>query len=194
MVAALALCVLVAGCGDTPIYEALPSGAAPQAIAPPVSGPALVMLAPRQAVLLPVSVNGDRRLWRGEGNIAIATEGPRVVGTAGLGQAVTSTRFEGADPLADPRALVGHEAVARRSLDLAGADRDPGSMRFGLLLDCMLTGRAEPGWIVVEERCEGDGATFTNRFWADAATGTIRRSEQWAGEGVGMLTLEMRGA
>ena len=192
-IAGLVLCAVVAGCGDTRMFEALEGGPSPQAPALPAGAPALVMLAPRQAVLLPVSVNGDRRLWRGEGNIAIATEGPRVVGTAGLGEAVTSTRFEGADPLEDPRALVGHEAAARRSLDLAGADRDPGSMRFGLLLACVLTGRAEPGWIVVEERCEGDGTAFTNRFWADAATATIRRSEQWAGNGAGMLSLEMRG-
>lgn len=191
-----ALAALLAGCGDTPTAEALralmPGGAAEE-VAAPASGPALLLLAPRRAVLLPVSVTGDRRLWRGEGNIAIATEGARVVGTAGLGQTLASTRFEGPDPLEDPRALVGREAAARRSVDLAGADRDPGSMRFGLLLDCVLQGRTEPGWILVEERCEGDGISFTNRFRADAATGTVRHSEQWAGEGVGMLSVEIRG-
>jgi hypothetical protein len=194
---AVALAALLAGCGDTPAAEALrgmlPGSAAEAQIAAPAGRPALLLLAPRRAVLLPVSVNGSRRLWRAEGNIAIATDGPRVVGTAGLGQTLVSTRFEGPDPLADPRALVGREVTARRSVDLAGADREPGSMRFGLVLDCVLTGRTEPGWIVVEEHCGGGSLSFTNRFLADAATGIVRRSEQWVGEGVGMLSLEMRG-
>jgi hypothetical protein len=143
-------------------------------------------------LLTPLSETGERRLWRGEGNVALATEGARVVATAGLPRMVMATRFDGADPLSDPRALLGREARARRTVDLAGADRDPGSMRFGVALDCMLHGRNEAGWILVEERCRGDGLSFTNRFWADRASGEVRRSEQWAGEGLPLLTIEVR--
>jgi hypothetical protein len=104
-----------------------------------------------------------------------------------------ATRFEGGDPLDDPRALLLGEAFARRSVDLAGEDRDPAGMRFGVVLECRLRGREEPGWIVVEERCTGGGGAFTNRFWVSPEAGVVLRSEQWAGEEVGALTLEYRG-
>lgn len=188
----LAGAAALAGCGDTP--AALVLGAADGTVAPvPVEGPALLLLAPRRVVLLPIGQAGARRLWRGEGNIALATEGARVVATAGLARMVMATRFDGTDPLDDPRALVGREAAARRTVDLAGADRNAGAMRFGVVLACTLRGREEAGWILLEEVCTGDGLNFTNRFQADAATGAVRRSEQWAGEGIGQLVIEMQG-
>ena len=153
----------------------------------------LLLEGPRRAVLLPLSGHGARQLWRGSGQVALATDGARVVGTAGLGQMVVATRFDGPDPIEDARALLGRDARARRTIDLAGEDRDPASMRFGLVVDCALRGRAEGGWILVEERCGGDVPAFTNRFWADPATGLVWRSEQWAGDGIPMLRLQRRG-
>lgn len=191
----LALAAPLAACGDTPAGQAL-RGVAPGTVAPapvPVEGPALLLLTPRRATLLPVGEGGTRRLWRGEANLALATEGARVVATAGLAQMLMSTRFEGADPLEDPRALLGRQAVARRTVDLSGADRDPRGMRFGLRLDCTLRGQAEGGWIVVDERCVGERVAFTNRFWAVPETGAVMQSTQWVGEGIGMLTIRMQG-
>jgi hypothetical protein len=192
-IGALLLLALPAGCGDTPAAQAL-RRVQPAPVVVQVQGPALVLLAPRRAVLQQVSGAGPRRLWRGiEASIAIATEGARVVGTAGFRQIVMATRFEGADPLDDPRALVGREAFARRSVDLAGEDRDPAGMRFGVQLECALRGREEAEWIVVEERCTGGGAGFTNRFWVDPVAAAVLRSEQWAGDETGLLTVEYRG-
>jgi hypothetical protein len=190
---ALLLLALPVACGDTPAGQALrrvqPAPAVVQ-----VQGPALVLLAPRRAVLQQVSGAGPRRLWRGiEANVAIGTEGARLVATAGFRQIVMATRFEGPDPLDDPRALVGREAFARRSVDLAGEDRDPAGMRFGVALECALRGREEAEWIVVEERCTGGVAAFTNRFWVDPQAATVVRSEQWAGDETGPLTVEYRG-
>jgi len=182
--------LLLAGCGDTPTADALRAfRAAPPTEAASVEGPALLLLAPRRAVLQPVSGAGQRRLWRGDGGIAVATEGARIVGTAGFAQMVMGTRFEGPDPLDDPRALVGRDARMRRTVDLATSDRDPSSMRFGVVLDCALTGIEQGDWILVEERCPGG---VTNRFWADAETGVVWRSEQWAGDGV-VLSIQMQG-
>ena len=200
---ALAAAALLGACGDTPagqvlrgVLPAAGSGTAP-AIAEPApaaaEGPVLLLSAPRRVALGLVSEAGPRRLWRGEGNVAIATEGARVVGTAGLPRLLVSTRFEGPDPLDDPRALLGREASARRTVDLMGPDRDPGSMRFGVLLDCTLRGVAEARAIIVEERCTGEDLGFANRFWADPATGAVTRSEQWAGEGMGTLQIEAQG-
>jgi hypothetical protein len=195
------LAALLAACGQVPAADALrrampglnggTAAVAPAAV--PADGPVLLLLAPRQVALVPVSEAGGRRLWRGEGNIAIATEGPRVVATAGLPHMVMATRFDGADPLEDPRALVGRQAPLRRVVDLSGAARDPAGMRFGLALDCILSGRPEEGLILVEERCTGDGVAFTNRFWAAAGTGAVLRSEQWAGDAIGMLSIRMEG-
>jgi hypothetical protein len=192
----LHLLVLLAACGQTPAGEALRMATEAPAEAPEAraeQGPSLLLQGPRQVVLVPASGSGARQVWRGPGQVALATDGARVVGTAGLAQMVMATRFDGADPLEDVRALSGQEARARRTIDLAGPDRDPGSMRFGLVVDCTLRGRAEAGWVVVEERCDGDVASFTNRFWADPATGIVWRSEQWAGDGVPMLTVQRRG-
>jgi hypothetical protein len=190
---AFGLVALLGACGDTPAGQAL-RRAAPEAAPAPVQGPHLLLIAPRHAVLLPVGGGGPRTIWRGEaGNVAIATEGPRIVVTAGLRQMLMATRFEGPDPLEQPLALRGTQAFARRSVDLAADERDPATMRFGVALDCRLSGRDEAGWVVVEERCTGGGAPFTNRFWVQPESGAVLRSEQWAGEETGMLTVEMRG-
>ena len=183
----IATLLLLSACAQTPAGEATRMAAAP------VQGPSLLLGGPRQAVLVPVGGTAARQIWRGAGNIALQTDGARVVATAGLAQSVMATRLDGPDPLEDPRTLVGREATARRTVDLAGADRDPASMRFGVTLDCVLRGRAEGGWIVVEERCSGAAAPFTNRFWADPATGQVWRSEQWAGDAIAPLSLQLRG-
>ena len=191
----IAALLLLSACGQTPAGDGLRVSAAtpPQVAEAEPPGPSLLLEGPRRVVLVPISGNGARQVWRGPGQVALATDGARVVGTAGLAQMVMATRLDDPDPLEDARALVGRDARARRTIDLAGADRDPASMRFGLVVECALRGRAEAGWIVVEERCGGDVAAFTNRFWADPATGIVWRSEQWAGDAVPMLRLQRRG-
>jgi hypothetical protein len=178
----LILPLLLAACGATP------SGEAPRGLPPAVEGPALLLTAPRPAVLRPVP--GIAGLWRSADGIALQVEHGRVVATAGLGPILMATRFETPDPLADPRALAGREAMARRSLDLAGPDRDPAGMRFGLPIACTLRGATEGGWLRVEERCTGPGLAFTNHYRA-APDGRIVESEQWVGEGVTKLTLSV---
>ncbi len=186
----LVVVLLLAACGETPAGQAL-RGAAPAApVAVTVQGPALVMTAPRQAVLRPVA--GMAGLWRSEDGVAVQLEHGRAVATAGLGPLLMATRFEDRDPLADPRALVGREVTARRSVDLSGPDRDPAGMRFGVALACTLRGTAEDGWVRVEERCTGAGLAFTNHYRA-APDGRIVESEQWVGESVTKLTLRVPG-
>lgn len=190
------LALALAGCGDTPAGEALRDSLMPppiQAAALP-AGPALLVSGGRWPTAFAlVQDAGGRRLWRAEGGIALATDGARIVATAGLGQMLVATRFEGPDPLEDPRALLGRSAAARRTVDLQGAARDPASMRFGLLLECRLDGRAEAGFVLVTERCAGAAGGFTNRFWAAPATGAVQRSEQWVGDEVPTLAVEAIG-
>jgi hypothetical protein len=192
------LAAALAGCGDTPAGEAVRlvtrPAAAPATQAPAaISGPALLLLAPRQTVLRPVHGTGGRVLWRGEDGIAVATEGVRVVATAGLGQMLMATRFDTPDPLEDPRALLATPARARRQVDLSGADRDPASMRFGLVVECELGARQEAEWLVVEERCVAGEHAFTNRFWVPAAGSGVVRSEQWVGDAADGVVVQSRG-
>jgi hypothetical protein len=103
-----------------------------------------------------------------------------------------ATRFDGPDPLEDPRALLDRSAEVRRLVDISGASRDPETMRFGVAFDCRLRAApTEEGMILVEERCRVPGfSPVTNRFWASAETGQVGFAEQWVGPGMGPLSLD----
>lgn len=146
----------------------------------------------RRASAVLIQQQGTRRMWRSPGGVIVATDGPRVVGTAGLPQMVMATRFDGPDPLSDPRALLLRSAEARRLVDISGAARNPASMRFGIAFDCRLrAAETEDGYILVEERCRVPGfSPVVNRFWADRETGAVGYAEQWVGPGIGPLALD----
>jgi len=199
---ALLFPVLLGACAEFTATDALramvflpPAGRAPAAAdeAPPDSElpaaaevlPAepslLVTVGRRRVVATLVQHNGEQRLWRsGDGRLALATDGARVVATSGLPVVLSGSRLDGPDPLEEPAALIERPATARRSVDLADADRSPAAMRFGVRLDCRLRAAPVPGALLVEERC-GGAASFTNRYWAVPETGGIWRSEQWVG-------------
>jgi hypothetical protein len=185
LLAVLALLGL-AGCGDTPAAAVLRGDqAAVQAAAPVGSGPVLRVTGARRPFLFTlVQASGERRLWRAEGGAAIATEGPRITATAGLGPGLAATRLDQPDPLADPAALLGRSATTRRSIDLRGAEGEAAGLRFGVALSCRLAAVAEGAWLVVTETCTGADIAFENRFEAEAATGAVRRSRQWVGDAV----------
>jgi len=146
----------------------------------------------RRATATLIQQQGTRRMWRAPGGVVVATDGARVVGTSGLPQMVMATRFDGTDPLSDPRALLTRSAEARRLVDISGASRDPASMRFGLSFDCRLrAAETQDGYILVEERCRAPGLSpVINRFWADAQTGVVGYAEQWVGPGIAPLALD----
>ncbi|WP_424810947.1 YjbF family lipoprotein [Roseococcus sp. YIM B11640] len=192
--------LFLAGCEANSFWPALPFSGEPDrmAIAAAESGEIepdaqqiRFRIGRRQATAVLIQRQGERRMWRAPGGVVVATDGARVVATAGLPQIVTGTRFDGPDPLEDPRALLDRSAEARRLVDVSGASRDPASMRFGLAFDCRLRAdRTEDNDIVVVERCRVPGqSTVTNRFWADE-NGRIGYAEQWAGPGMGLLALD----
>lgn len=146
----------------------------------------------RAANAVLIQQQGERRMWRAPGGVVVATDGPRVVATAGLPQIVMATRFDGPDPLDDPRALLDRSAEVRRLVDFSAASRDPETMRFGVAFDCRLhADRTEEGMILVVERCRVPGfSPVTNRFWASAENGQVGFAEQWVGPGMGPLSLD----
>jgi hypothetical protein len=197
---------LLAGCGaDAPLSGLFSAGepdrlAIAEAESAEAEGEGLevirLSLGRRRASATLIQQQGSRRMWRAPGGVIVATDGARVVGTAGLPQMVMATRFDGGDPLADPRALLARSAEARRLVDISGAARDPASMRFGIAFDCRLrAAETEDGFILVEERCRVPGfSPVVNRFWADRETGAIGYAEQWIGPGLGPLALDFEPA
>lgn len=165
-----------------------------EAPAPPPEPTLGLALGSRRAVATLVQAMGERRIWRSLGGVAVETSGARVVATAGLSQTVAATRFEGPDPLEDPRALAGREARSRRTVDLMGPRGNPARMRFGVILECRLSGLAaeQPEVLLVEERCRAGRDDLVNRFWVDERTGAVFRSEQWIGDDLPSLTVEPR--
>ncbi|WP_431271452.1 YjbF family lipoprotein [Dankookia sp. P2] len=116
-----------------------------------------------------------------------------MVATAGFGEMLAATRFDGPDPLADPSALLERPAAARRMVDLMRADRAAEGMRFGVQVECRLqaTRTEDAAVLLVEERCRAEGAgRFTNRFWVAAEGGAVLQAWQWIGPGLPMLTVE----
>lgn len=188
----LLLPLILAGCAGLPSLSprpAPPPAVEARPLAAPRSGPAepalLAETGGRRILLRLQQANGEQRLWRSPDGFVLATNGARVVASAGGAVWIAATRFDTPDPLDDPAALLGRRAEARRLVDLSSASRDPAAMRFGLVAECRLT--AEPviergeNAILVTETCAGTGQRFPNRFWADARDGRIIRSEQWAG-------------
>lgn len=167
----------------------------PAEASPPDTEPGLALsLGSRRGVARLVQEEGERRLWRTPGGVVVATEGPRVVATAGFREILATTRFEGTDPLQQP-AEIGPEALSyTRVVDLMRSGSDPARMRFGLRLQCRLRPQAteSPDILLLEERCRG-AARFTNRFWADASTRAVFRSEQWVGQDLPPLVIEVVG-
>ena len=195
------LLLLFAGCGDTlwrttldGLVDAVAPVVTPLADLPEPEGRALrLWVGGRSTTAVLLQALGERRIWRTASGIVVATEGGRVTATAGLRQMLAATRFEGPDPLAAPAALLDQPAEARRLVDLMGADREPGGMRFGISLACRLRAErtADAEVLLVSERCRTRGSLgFTNRFWVDAEGGGVLRAEQWVGPRVPMLVVE----
>ena len=158
-----------------------PAGALPDADAAVTSGPTLlVSYGSQRKVMTMIQGNGEQRMWRSEDGTVLATDGARVVATAGTETSLAATRFDSPDPLDDLVALAERPATARRVVDLVPATRDPGRMRFGVALECRMRAARLPEGLYAEERC-GGGERFVNHYWADPETGAVWRSEQWVG-------------
>ena len=178
--------------GLTPTRRSLPAGSIQDADeVEATEGPTLlVTYGSQRKVMSLIQGTGEQRMWRSDDGTVIATDGARVVATAGTQTSLAATRFDSPDPLDDVTALAERPAAARRLVDIVPASRDPGRMRFGVALECRLRAERVPEGLFVEERC-GRGARFVNRYWADPETGAVWRSEQWVGTDGRPVTIEV---
>ena len=193
---ALLLALCLAGCGDT-LWAGLVPSLAPAAAEPEPAGPALRLTwRGRTLHAALVQETGERRIWRTAGRQVVETDGGRVVATAGFGEMLVATRFDGPDPLEDPAALLDHPAMARRMVDLMSADRSADGMRFGVQVECRLGAQptADAALLLVEEQCRAERiGRFTNRFVVEVAGGAVVQARQWIGPGAPMLEIEFLG-
>nr|MCV4208236.1 YjbF family lipoprotein [Roseomonas sp. SXEYE001] len=164
-----------------PRQHEVPRSSLPDAEEAGADGAALlVTYGSQRKVMAMIQGHGEQRMWRSQDGTVVATDGARVVATAGTATNLAATRFDSADPLDDVTTLLNRPAAVRRVVDLAPATRDPNRMRFGVALECRMRAARIAEGLFVEERC-GGGARFVNRYWADAETGAVWRSEQWVG-------------
>ena len=193
--------IILGGCGllgGTPLTRPAPRGqlVPPEVLAPlaaPSAGRALwTELGEDAGLARPVRQEGSRRFWRMDEGLVFVTEGARVVATAGLPSLLLANTPIGDDPLRRAAPLGPASVRLAHSFDLAGAEGRPEQMRFGQVVQC----RIEPeepaigGVIERVEICEG-AAFFTNRFWFRAADRVLIRSEQWIGQDLPPLRLEV---
>jgi hypothetical protein len=177
--------------GLAPRRHEAPEGTIPELEASTVDGPALlVTYGSQRKVMTMIQGNGEQRMWRSNDGTVVATDGARVVATAGTATSLAATRFDSPDPLDDVTTLADRPAMARRVVDLVPSSRDPNRMRFGVTLECRMRAARVTEGLFVEERC-GGGARFVNRYWADAETGAVWRSEQWVGTDGRPMTIEV---
>lgn len=177
--------------GITPRRYEPPAGALEETEVAVTDGPTLlVTYGSQRKVMTMIQGNGEQRMWRSADGMVLATDGARVVATAGTANNLAATRFDSPDPLDDVTRLMERPATARRVVDLVPSSRDPNRMRFGVSLECRMRAQRVEEGLYVEERC-GGGARFVNRYWADAETGAVWRSEQWVGIDDRPVTIEV---
>ena len=159
----------------------------------PTDGPSLrITQGSVTAIARLIDQQGERRMWRTRGGIVIATDGARVVATAGLAMQLAATRFDGPDPLADPAALLSRSADSRRMVDLMESQRTPEGMRFGVALNCRLVaGTADDDVVTITETCRSEQVgSIQNRFWMERDSTTIAASDQWIGPSIAQIQIE----
>lgn len=131
------------------------------------------------------SINGDALHWRSTDGIGLVTRGGQLAGTAGYGFDISSSALTAFNPGSTvtrtqyrPRGdtVIRPETFTCRQT-VAGVER------------IAVTGRVFPTQRIDESCTSDEGATVENTYWLDA-TGTIRKSRQYAGPGIGYLVLE----
>jgi hypothetical protein len=188
-------CGLLGGAGLTglaPQGQLLPPEAMASLAVPPEGRALWVEFGEAAGPAHPIRQEGARRFWRMDQGLVLVTEAARVVATAGLPTMLLANAAIGEDPLRRAAPLGPAPLRLAHSLDVADADGRPEQMRFGQVVQCRIEAE-EPaigGVIERQEVCEG-AAFFTNRFWFRAADRVLIRSEQWIGQGVAPLRLEV---
>jgi len=147
-------------------------------------------------ILSATSLNGEYVTYVSGFRQSVTMRGTLVTATRGLGGDLLSVRSDADDPVARLTPLKDWKTRLTRDY------RFPGTGPAGTVVSvsCSLAKGTESRLTIVEvtydvtevtETCSGDGADFTNTYFADSKTGQIWKTRQWVGNKVGFLNIEV---
>ncbi|MFC0200678.1 YjbF family lipoprotein [Paracoccus rhizosphaerae] len=131
----------------------------------------------RTQVLALAGQNGAMRTYMTPSEEAVILRNGMLVGTRGLGRDLSV-----AEPGTEGLIRAGQGGRATRVMRYLSGD----GLERPLQFDCTTAPGPKPGVII--ETCEGHGATFQNNFLVQ--NGQIPVSRQWAGPGLGYVTIQ----
>ncbi|WP_420569048.1 YjbF family lipoprotein [Thalassovita sp.] len=142
------------------------------------------------ATLAPVGVNGDVVTWRSADQITLSLKQGVIVATRGLGQDLMAADVEGT-----LRMIAGASEPYTRIQTYLDGEYQTQFRAF----TCRTEGSAPEQIEIVEqthqtrrieESCFSPGTRIANTFWVDAG-GTIWKSRQWIGPGLGYMETDL---
>ncbi|MGF1501379.1 MAG: YjbF family lipoprotein [Paracoccaceae bacterium] len=141
------------------------------------------------------SVTRGSVIWEDTARRQLITKGGALVGTRGFGRDLTHVRQSRDDPVAYPRPLRYWPGETTRAYGIARRDLPAETVVLRCVFDVERgapsdVARGSSDLVEITETCRSAGGSVDNRFFVDPASGHILRSVQWAGPGVGAITLE----
>ncbi len=146
------------------------------------------------AFLIPLARRDNRRLvvWQSGDKRQIILRDGVLVGTRGLGHDLTSADAAPAVSAVRTRSDTGGDREMYIRNDLNGVDRMVLACAVNVVgpetIEIVGSKRATTH---LRETCENTSGSFTNDYWADRRDGTVWKSRQWAGPGIGYLKMRL---
>lgn len=188
----------VRGAPDVPTEAALPP---PGPIAPGVldtsDQPMIALTLPEISRLIMTAAPdaGDYLNFQDQNRRGIRMLGGAVAGTYGFGVDLLAVRHGVDDPIARPTPLADWPAQVDRDYQYRLRDLDNYSITVACVFDVVVSETIEVieahDTVRVAETCTNQARSFTNTYWVEPATGTIRRSAQWTGPTIRPVTVEL---
>lgn len=147
-------------------------------------------------LLTGTSLNGGYVTYVSTFRQTITMLGSLVTSTRGLGGDLLAVRHDANDPIAGLMPVVNWPTTLTRDYRFPAT----GPAGHVVSVSCELTKGAPVAFTQVEatydvtpvtENCAGDGVAFTNTYMAETLTGQVWQSQQWVGEDVGHLNVEV---
>lgn len=138
------------------------------------------------AIMTPLAANGAKVTWRSQDGKALILQAGYLIATKALGEDVVATEVEGFGSAISPQGgvytrqmewLTGRNQVRRASFTCTVTPR--GAEVLTIYQKAYKT-------TAYDDRCEGDGVIFTNKYWIDSGR-KLRQSRQWVSKSVGYL-------
>ena len=152
-------------------------------------------ISPR-AYVIPLADNGGYLSYVDESQRTLVLFGGLITGTYGLGLNLAGVKHAVDDPVANPTPVDSWPTAIDRSYQFPRRDQNG----YSITVRCQFQQVASETIEIVElnfdlirvqETCRNNVRTFTNTYWAEAATGRIWKSVQWIGPQQNQLTIEV---